>query len=121
MFWLWCYFLPRAFRNAETLPCMSENAFRRADEIGAASLLGSESDDDGGRVGQGDLPNHGGPGRREEGTDDTPDAQPGGTRASRCNGLTRVRASRCKAEPSPRLRSMICWWGHRCRLVDDRR
>ncbi len=21
----------------------------------------------------------------------------------------------------PVLRSMICWWGHRCRFVDDRR
>jgi len=38
---------------------MSENAFGGADQVRTARLLGSESDNDGGGVGQSDLPGHG--------------------------------------------------------------
>src|SRR5260370_19979637 len=43
---------------------MSENPLRRTDKIRTSSLLGSQSDDDGGRVSQSDLSNHGGPPRK---------------------------------------------------------
>jgi len=42
---------------------MSENALRRADEVGTSSRLGSQSDDDGGGVGQSDAGSDGGPSR----------------------------------------------------------
>ena len=40
---------------------MCQDAFRRTNEIRTASLLGSQSDDDGGRVGQSDLSCNGRP------------------------------------------------------------
>src|SRR5258708_38440558 len=48
----------------KALPRMSKNALRRTDKVGATCLLRSQGDDNGGRVGQSDLPNNGGPTRK---------------------------------------------------------
>src|SRR5260370_7800694 len=49
---------------SKALPGMSENPLRRTDKIRTTCLLGSQSDDNGGRVGQSDLPSYGGPARQ---------------------------------------------------------
>src|SRR5579883_76722 len=63
----------RAFLNSyEALPSMGEDAPWGADEVGAASLLGRQGDDDGGGEGQGNGLGEGGPagqGRALEGED----------------------------------------------------
>src|SRR5260370_7723714 len=43
---------------------MSENALRRTDKVRTTCLLRSQGDDNGGRVGQSDLPSNGGPTRK---------------------------------------------------------
>ena len=45
----------RFLLHNEALPGMRENALRRADQVRVASRLRSESDNDGGSVGQSDL------------------------------------------------------------------
>ncbi|HYU74433.1 MAG TPA: hypothetical protein VEL31_17320 [Ktedonobacteraceae bacterium] len=40
---------------------MSQDAFGRADQLGTPRVLSSEANDDGGGVGQGDLPCNGRP------------------------------------------------------------
>src|SRR5437899_12063272 len=45
----------KAVRHSQGLPSMSQDALGRTNQIRASSLLSGQSDNNGGRVGQGDL------------------------------------------------------------------